>query len=325
MSETLSPDLLTGVWSAAPTPFTDKWRVDAGSVKRMVDHHARLGVKGLFLAGSCGEGPWMTADQRRRLVEVAAEHNRGRMVIAAQVSDNSAPRILENVEAMRQAGAQIAVMTAPFHHLHPTPAVLLALYQEVLRNSPLPVGLYDLGVRMKVVVPETVLAKLCREPRVVLIKDSSGDPARGEVALAARRQRPDLRVLNGNEFACPDFLERGYDGLLLGGAVFNGSLANGIVTAMAAGDRREADRLQARMNRLMFAVYGGPKITTWLAGLKHLLVRMGIFRTEHNYLGYTLTAPCRRAIEKVLIEEAKALFPWRASPPNPLPLQGRGS
>ncbi len=311
MDSRIAPDYLTGVWSAAPTPFTDKWQVDTASVKRMVDHHVRLGVQGLFLAGSCGEGPWMTDDQRRRLMEIVADHNRGRMILAAQVSDNSAVRILENIETMRQAGAQIAVMTAPFHHLHPTPAVLLDLYLQVLRNSPLPVGLYDLGARMKVVVPESVLRRVYQEPNVVLIKDSSGDPARGQIALAARRRHPDLRVLNGNEFACPEFLATGYDGLLLGGAVFNGHLANLITQAMADGDRRGADRLQARMSRLMYAVYGGQRITTWLAGLKYLLVQMGIFRTGNNYLGYTLTASCRRAIDRSLVTEAEVLWPWR--------------
>ncbi len=261
----------------------------------------------------------MTADQRRRLVETAAEHNRGRMVLAAQVSDNSAPRILENIEAMRQAGAELAVMTAPFHHLHPTPRVLLDLYREVVRSSPLPLGLYDLGTRMKVVVPPAVLRRIYQEPKVVLVKDSSGDPERGQVALDARRRRPDLRVLSGNEFACPDFLAAGYDGLLLGGAVFNGHLANLIVEAMAGGDRPGADRLQARMNRLMYAVYGGKGITTWLAGLKYLLTRMGIFRTENNYLGYALTASCRRAIDRVLVTEAAALWPWRHGKPEAAP------
>lgn len=305
----MQPDSFTGVWSAAPTPFTDKWQVDTRSVRRMVDHHVRLGVRGLFLAGSCGEGPWMTAAQQQRLVETAAEHNQGRMVLAAQVSDNSAPRILENIAAMRQAGAQIAVLTAPFHHLHPTPAALLALYREVIENSPLPIGLYDLGARMKVVLPERVLARLYREPRVVLVKDSSGDLRRGEVALAARRRRSGLRVLSGNEFQCPEFLARGYDGLLLGGAVFNGYLANLIIQAMAEGNRREADRLQARMNRLMYAVYGGRRITCWLAGLKYLLTRMGIFRSWNNYLGYTLSASCRQAIDRALVRETEVLLP----------------
>ena len=62
-------DTLCGVWSASPTPFTRKMEIDIQSIERMVEHHIKLGVKGLFLAGTCGEGSWMTNDQRRQLVQ----------------------------------------------------------------------------------------------------------------------------------------------------------------------------------------------------------------------------------------------------------------
>jgi len=45
------------IWSATPTPFTMDREVDRESLGRMVEHHVRLGVDGLFLAGTCGEGP----------------------------------------------------------------------------------------------------------------------------------------------------------------------------------------------------------------------------------------------------------------------------
>ena len=100
----IDPSKLRGAWSAAPTPFTERMEVDKAAVRRMVSHHARLGVNGLFLAGTNGEGPWMTERQRRELVVTAVKHNRGRMLIAVQVTDNSAARILDNIAAARQDG-----------------------------------------------------------------------------------------------------------------------------------------------------------------------------------------------------------------------------
>jgi dihydrodipicolinate synthase/N-acetylneuraminate lyase len=144
---------------------------------------------------------------------------------------------------------------------------------------------------------------------VILVKDSSSDPARRRIALAARKKRPSLRLLTGDEFTCADYLLAGYDGLLLGGGVFNGYLAGRIVAAVAAGDTAQARRLQERMNRIMYDVYGGKKIACWLAGEKHLLVEMGIFRTWKNHLGYTLTASCRRAIARVLKRDNDVLLP----------------
>jgi dihydrodipicolinate synthetase family protein len=68
MSKRISREALSGVWSATPTPFTDDMVVDNQSVNRMVAHHCRLGVKDLFLAGTCGEGAWLPEREKRRLV-----------------------------------------------------------------------------------------------------------------------------------------------------------------------------------------------------------------------------------------------------------------
>jgi hypothetical protein len=84
------------------------------------------------------------------------------------------------------------------------------------------------------------------------------------------------------------------------------------MTASRAGEQKQAAGLQKRMNNLMWDVYGGKKITCWLAGLKHLLVEMGIFKNTLNYLGYELTDKCAKAIAAALEREADILFPWKA-------------
>src|SRR3990172_4684954 len=98
-----------GVWSAAPTPFTENMKIDAVAVNRMVEHHFRLGVKGLFLAGTNGEGPWMTDAQRAQLIKLVVRCVRGRIPVAVQVTDNSAARILQNIAVAKVNGADLAV------------------------------------------------------------------------------------------------------------------------------------------------------------------------------------------------------------------------
>ena len=170
-------------------------------------------------------------------------------------------------------------------------------------------GIYDRGRHSPVFIPNSILGEIYAEPKVILAKDSSSDPARRRIALAARKKRPSLRLLTGDEFTCDEYLRAGYDGLLLGGGVFNGFLAGQIVAAAAAGDFALARRLQERMNRIMFDVYGGKTIACWLAGEKHLLVEMGIFRTWKNHLGYTLTPSCRKAIRRVMEKDRDVLLP----------------
>jgi len=298
-----------GVWSATPTPFTPEWDVDVDSVKRLVDHHLRLGVKGLFLCGTCGEGPWMPERNRRKMVQTVAKFAKGKLHIAVQVTDNSAARIIDNMHAAWEDGADAAVIAPPFFLLNVNADTLTTLYREAIRSCPLTVGIYDRGKFGAVVVPNEALAKIYAEKNVKLIKDSSTEPARREIALAARKKRPELLLLNGAEFDCVSYLRAGYDGLLLGGGIFNGYLAGQIMDAVAAGKIRQAERLQARMNRMMFDVYGGKAIKCWLSGQKKLLVEMGIFSTWQNHLNYPLTKGCERAIAKVMEREKDILFP----------------
>ncbi|NSW56367.1 MAG: dihydrodipicolinate synthase family protein [Armatimonadetes bacterium] len=305
----LSRDKLAGVWSATPTPFNDDMTLDEASVERMVEHHLRLGVKGLFLAGTCGEGAWMPDSTRRALVRATVKASAGRLVIAVQVTDNSSARILDNIAMAAEDGADVAVIAPPYFLLNATPDNILALYQEAIRDSSLPVGVYDRGKLGAVVVPDEVLANIYAEDNVVLVKDSSSDDGRRKIALEARRKRPDLLLLNGNEFKCVDYLAAGYDGLLLGGGIFNGYLAGLIMQAVKSGDLTTANALQERMNTMMYAVFGGESIACWLAGQKRLLVEMGIFSTWRHFLRYPLTPECEQDIKRIVKEEADVLFP----------------
>ncbi len=300
-------DAVTGVWSATPTPLTESREIDFPSVARMVEHHLKLGVKGLFVGGTCGEGPWLPSRQKHDLLRAVVEVSAKRMPIAAQVSDNSPERILENIDRAASCGVDYVVISHPQFVMNATPERLRDCYGVAVEKSPLPVALYDLGDRRPLAIPEEFLGELYANPKVHFVKDSSNDPKRREIALKARQHNSNLRLFNGDEFNCVTYIEAGYDGLMLGGAIFNGKMANKIIDLARAGDIAAANAMQERMTEAMYAVYGRKTIDCWLSGLKHLLVRMGVFSTRESLLGYPLTDYCIEAIDKLLVEEAELL------------------
>ena len=130
---TLSRAEMAGVWSATPTPFTESMEIDEAAVERMVAHHLRLGIKGLFVGGTCGEGPWMTDGQRRTLLRGIVRSAKGRLFIAAQVTDNSAARILEYARGCRRGcryRRDPPALLPPQRH----PSDRQALYQRAIRE-----------------------------------------------------------------------------------------------------------------------------------------------------------------------------------------------
>src|SRR5687767_8543655 len=109
----MNPAVTISIWSAVPTPLTADLKVDAASVERMVEAAVRDGVEGLFVAGTCGEGPWLPDRERQRLMQATVAAAAGRLRIAAQVSDNSVPRILANADAAAEAGVDVAIIAPP--------------------------------------------------------------------------------------------------------------------------------------------------------------------------------------------------------------------
>jgi len=300
---------IKGVWSAAPTPFNSDWSVDVESLRKMVDHHLRLGVKGLFLCGTAGEGPAMTDADRSKVVEVVKGQGCDRLLLAVQVTDNSPARVFDNIRRAAAAGADIAVVAHPYFMMNATPANITDFYLECVRGSSLPVGLYDRGTHSAYGVPLESLKQVCLEPNLLLLKDSSCDMTRAKVVLEAKATRPELHLLTGYEFGCVDYLKAGYDGLLFGGAVFNGHMAKLIMTAAAKEDFVQAQALQDKMNELMWRVFGGKDCSCWLTGQKQLLVEMGLFKTNLNHYKYPLTDACAQAIKAVVSDYRQFLFP----------------
>lgn len=285
------------IWSAVPTPLTADFRIDEPSVERTVQAAIGDGMSGLFLAGTCGEGPWLPDRERLKLVKKAVQAAGGKLKIGAQVSDNSAPRILDNSRAVADAGADYAIIAAPATFMNATPDRVVALYREAAEACPLPVGIYDLGRHRPVSIPVDRLKEIYLLPNVKLVKDSSGSPERCAAALAARKEKPSLHLFNGDEFRCLEYLEAGYDGLMFGGAAAVGPQLRRIVELFFAARLPEAKAVEAEMKKTLFGIYGGESIACWLTGLKYYMVKRGLFATQTSFLGYPLTDECRAFID----------------------------
>ncbi len=287
------------IWSASPTPFHEDLTINGKSIEKLMEHHFQLGCDGLFLAGTCGEGPWLTNRQRVELVQRSAAANQGRMRLAAQVTDCSPARVLEQIDAVAGLGLDLVVVAQPAFFMNATSARVLAYYFDILNASSLPVCIYDRGSKKEFPLSPEILSEIYAHPRIAMVKDSSLDPAHREAALTARSSNPNLLLLNGDEFACPAYLAAGYDGFMTGGAVLAARYLRRMWEAHVAGLSCEVLDIDLRMKEMLLTVYGGASITCWLTGLKYALVRLGVFSSAASYLQYPLTDECRKAIDEL--------------------------
>ncbi len=299
-----------GVWSAAPTPLLHDGQIDIESITRLTQHHIRLGVQGVFLCGTSGEGPWLSDRKIAEVVEATVAAAAGKLKITVQVTDNSSERVLDNIDGLVDSGVDAVIVAPPYFQQNPDQPYLKRLITEILDNSSLPVGFYHRGSYSSVeFAPETV-SELMAHPNLVMVKDSSSDPKARElfVQTAAKLEQPPL-LLNGDEFNAVPYLEAGYDGMLFGGACFNGYISNSIIAAARAGDLAEAQRIQERMAAMMIKIFGGEGFPYWLAAQKQLLVELGIFSTNTTVINYQMPSEHIEVLRKVIDEHRSELLP----------------
>ena len=92
---------------------------------------------------------------------------------------------------------------------------------------------------------------------------------------------------------------------MFGGAAAIAPQLHRIAQLFAAGRLEEAAVVDEEMKRVLYGIYGGESIACWLTGLKHYMVRRGLFSTSANFLGYPLTDECRAFIERYAADSGK--------------------
>ncbi len=291
------------IWSASPTPFLDGGVLDDAGIENLVQQHTRLGVTGLFLGGTCGEGPFMPNHQRAELIHRVRSAAGTRFHLAVQVTDTSALRVRRNIAEAVEAGADSVVIAAPWLGRFVNPEFARRYFRESLAGPwPVPVGIYVLKQPPETGMDLDLWAEIVSHPAVAYVKDSSGSAEYRRALLAVKAERPGLVLRTGDEFDVLSAVADGYDGCVLGTAILNAGMIGRALEAQGRGDLEAARTWQQRSNRFLFDLFR-PDIGAWMSGLKYALVRLGLFTTEFAHLVDPLTDEDRRRIEAALDRE----------------------
>ena len=290
------------VWSATPTPFLANGALDVGSLERVVAQHLRLGVTGLFIAGTCGEGPFMPNPQRVELVFRMKRLAQGRLHLAAQVSDTSAARVKDNMAYMADAGADSVVIAAPWIRNFCTKEFVRRYFLEAIEAATVPVGIYIIKQPADSPLDMGMWIEIASHPKVRFLKDSSASEEYMKALAAVKAKRPELMLETGYEFDVITAAEAGYDGCLLGTGILIGGMIRRALDALTAGDKAAVEAWQKRSNEFLWDLFRR-NISIWLGGLKYALKRLGIFSDEFMHMIYPLTAEDRKRIDAALERE----------------------
>lgn len=203
---------LEGIFTPNLVPYDNHGNIHEAELRRYVDWLIERGVHGLYPNGSTGEFTRFTPEERRRIVAVIADQTAGRVPILAGAAEANVKETLAACEYYAEEGVRAVAIVAPFYYKL-SPASVYAYFKEIGDHTPVDVTLYNIPMFASPIDVPTVqrLSEEC--PRIVAIKDSSGDlPHMIRMIQAVRPNRPDFSFLTGWDAALMPMMLIGCDG-----------------------------------------------------------------------------------------------------------------
>jgi len=231
------------VATAMVTPFSDDGALDVGAAVTVARWLTDHGSDGLVVAGTTGEGPVLTDDERVELWQAVAEAVSVPVVAGTGTNDTA-----HSVELTRRAagtGVAGALVVTPYYN-RPSQAGLEAHFRAVAGASSLPVLIYDIPIRTGRKVSHDVLIRLAREvPNIVGVKDAALDVAASAALMAAAPTG--FELYSGSDDLTLPLLSIGATGTVGVATHWAGELVGEMIAAFGKGDVERARNINARL------------------------------------------------------------------------------
>jgi len=230
------------VLTAMVTPFDPSGGLDLESAGRLAAHLVDRGNDGLVISGTTGESPTTSDAEKEALLRAVLEAVGDRATVVAGVGTNDTAHTIELAEQAAKAGAHALLVVTPYYNKPPTEG-LVAHFTAVADATDLPVMVYDIPGRTGVRIGTQALLRLASHPRIVAVKEATGDLFAGSEVLA----QTGLAYYSGDDALNLAWLAHGAAGVVsVVGHVAAREYA-AMVRAVDAGDLATARRLHAQL------------------------------------------------------------------------------
>jgi 4-hydroxy-tetrahydrodipicolinate synthase len=256
------------VITAMATPFDREGRVDYARAAELARRLADRGSDGLVVAGTTGEAPTLTDEEKITLVRTVREAVGPRMKVIAGTGTYDTAHSIHLTREAERAGADAVLLVNPYYN-RPSQDGLYAHFKAVAEATRLPVVLYNIPSRTGVnCLPETV-ARLAEVPNIVALKEASG--SLDQASEVRRRTPPDFLIYSGDDSLTLPMLAVGGTGVISVASHLVGQEIGQMIRAFLAGDVRTALALHLKLLPLFKVLF----ITTNPVPLKAALALSG--------------------------------------------------
>lgn len=231
------------VLTAMVTPFNEDGSLDLDGAVELARWLVEHGNDGLVLAGTTGEAPTLSDDEKVELwsaVRAAVD-----VPLVAGTGSNDTRHTCELSERAAATGVEGLLVVTPYYS-RPSQAGIEAHFRSVAGVTDLPIVMYDIPGRTGRKIATEVLVRLANEvPTIAGVKDAAGNP--GETARLIAQAPDDFDVWSGDDPMTLPLLAAGAVGVIGTATHWCGDLMAELVAAFDKGDGARAREINARL------------------------------------------------------------------------------
>ena len=290
--------MLGEVLTAILTPFHADGSLNVAKFRELAAHLVDHGSDGIVVAGTTGESPTLTDDEKIELFAAAVDAVGDRASVVAGTGTNDTAHSVHLTKRAHETGVDAFLAVTPYYNKPPQRAIVRH-FQEIAGATDKPIVVYNIPSRVVVNIEPETIAELARIPNVRAVKQAHDD-----LDEARRIPETGLDLYAGDDNLIFPFLALGGIGGICVHTHIWGPQTKEMVSRWNAGDTEGAKSL----NEEMQPAFDLLKITTNPIPIKAAMNLLG-----HDLGGYRLpmVEPTEHELEQVrtCLERAGMLQP----------------
>lgn len=247
--------MFQGSMVALITPMTASGDVDEAALEALVGFHLDNQTDAIVAVGTTGESATLSHEEHRHVIKRVVEIVAGKIPVIAGTGSNSTAEAMELTEAAKLAGADAALLVAPYYN-KPNQEGLFRHFEALANGVAIPQILYNVpGRTVSDILPDTV-DRLASISNIVGIKEATGDMVRAKELINRCSDRMD--IFSGDDPTAFELILLGGKGNISVTANVVPQLMHDICAAALAGDRELALALDNKAKPLHKALFTDP-------------------------------------------------------------------
>lgn len=241
--------MLGEVLTAVATPFREDGAVDLDAFRRLCLHLVENGSDGVVVAGTTGEAPTLTDDERLELYAAAVDSVGARATVIAGTGTYSTAHSVHLTEQAHELGVDGFLVVTPYYNKPPV-AGIIAHFRAVAEVSDRPIIVYNIPQRVVLNLEPETLAALAEIPTVRAVKQATADLNQAKRIV----QETDLALYAGNDDLLLPFLQLGGTGGIFVFTHLVGVRVKELIRRFKGGDLEGAEAIEQELQPIIEAL-----------------------------------------------------------------------